>query len=92
MTDERTPKPNTVKTAWVRSHPFPLSTSVEDREAEFDRMIAAVERAAAAKALQEVTEIIDDCLPHGQYERFDDGQLLRRVRALTKAIESGGQA
>ncbi len=91
---ERTPKPTTVKTAWVRSHPFPLSTSVEDREAEFDRMIAAVERAAAVKALRAEADWffapLWDGTPNGRaYNSYRVAELLRES---ANRIESEEQA
>ncbi|MFF8817829.1 hypothetical protein ACF07D_07520 [Leucobacter sp. NPDC015123] len=49
MSDRR-PSLTTVRAAWCRAHPFWATTDVEEREAEFDRMIAEVERAAAEKA------------------------------------------
>lgn len=40
MSDEtRTPNANTVRSVFVRAHPFSASTSYEDRRAEFDRFI-----------------------------------------------------
>ena len=43
MSDEtRTPNANTVRSVFVRAHPFSASTSYEDRRAEFDRFIADV--------------------------------------------------
>ncbi|KAM9867083.1 hypothetical protein ACIFOC_00405 [Leucobacter aridicollis] len=50
---DRTPSLTTVRAAWCRAHPFWATTDVEEREAEFDRMIAEVERAAAEKAWDE---------------------------------------
>lgn len=38
----RTPKPNTVRHAWAKAHPFPLTTDLKERYAEFERMIRAV--------------------------------------------------
>lgn len=43
MSDEtRTPNANTVRSVFVRAHPFSASTSYEDRRAEFDRFIAKI--------------------------------------------------
>ena len=39
MSAERTPKTNTVRTGWMRGHPFPLITEIDDRGAEFDRWL-----------------------------------------------------
>lgn len=53
--DERvTPKTATVRAAWVRNHPFPSITSIEERRAEFDRMIKAERRAALEEYAQAV--------------------------------------
>lgn len=38
---ERTPPLGTVRHAWAKGHPFPLTTEIEDRYAEFDRWLAA---------------------------------------------------
>lgn len=48
----RTPKPSTVRAGWAKGHPFPLTTEVEERYAEFDRMIAAVEAAVRADQIE----------------------------------------
>ena len=53
---DRTPSLTTVRAAWCRAHPFWATTDVEEREAEFDRMIAEVERAAAEKALNKAAD------------------------------------
>lgn len=39
---ERTPPTGTVRHAWAKAHPFPLTTEVEERYAEFDRWLARV--------------------------------------------------
>ena len=48
--NERTPKTATVRTAWVKGHPFPLTTDLEERDAEFWRWLAAHDRETAARA------------------------------------------
>ena len=52
LDDARTPKPSTVRSAWTKAHPFWATTDVEERYAEFDRMIAAVRREEREKAAQ----------------------------------------
>lgn len=53
MSDEtRTPNANTVRSVFVRAHPFSASTSYEDRRAEFDRFIADVRADAWDEGLQ----------------------------------------
>lgn len=37
---ERTPAMSTIRHAWVKAHPFPLTTDVEERYAEFNRWLA----------------------------------------------------
>lgn len=53
---ERTPKLNTIRHAWVKAHPFPLTTDVEERYAEFDRALAARDAEVRAAALAEQGE------------------------------------
>lgn len=51
MSDEtRTPNANTVRSVFVRAHPFSASTSYEDRRAEFDRFINKVRADALREA------------------------------------------
>lgn len=51
MSDElRTPNEHTVRSIFVRAHPFAMSTSYEDRRAEFDRFIAKVKADALREA------------------------------------------
>ena len=59
MLSERTPKPITVRHSWVEKHPYPLSTEPEERRAEFDRMILAVQAAARADQLAKVHAAIE---------------------------------
>lgn len=57
MSDEtRTPNVKTVRSVFVRAHPFSASTSYEDRRAEFDRFIAKVK----ADALREADSALGD--------------------------------
>jgi hypothetical protein len=39
---ERTPPTAAIKQAWIGAHPFRATTTVEEREAEFDRWLAEV--------------------------------------------------
>lgn len=58
VSDEaRTPNAKTVRSVFVRAHPFSASTSYEDRRAEFDRFIAKVKADALREAAEGVTEI-----------------------------------
>lgn len=50
---ERTPNTATVRTAWVKGHPFPLTTDLEERDAEFWRWLATHDRETAARAWEE---------------------------------------
>ena len=51
MSDEtRTPSEHTVKSIFVRAHPFALTTSHEERRAEFDRFIAKIKADAIREA------------------------------------------
>lgn len=43
---ERTPPTVAIKQAWIEAHPFHAITTVEEREAEFDRWLAEVRREA----------------------------------------------
>lgn len=38
---ERTPPMSAIRSAWAKAHPFPLTTDVDERYAEFDRALAA---------------------------------------------------
>ena len=46
---ERTPSTSTIRHAWAKAHPFPLTTDVEERYAEFDRWLAAHDAAKRAE-------------------------------------------
>lgn len=50
----RTPKTKTIAAGWAKGHPFPLTTDVDDRYAEFDRWYAAEIRRAKAEAWREL--------------------------------------
>lgn len=82
MTDEYTPTVEEVRRQWnnaVRSDLVPA------RSAEFDRMIAEVERAAAVKALRAAA----DQLPY-----MDNSEVVsvRRLRIRADRIEKGESA
>lgn len=53
---ERTPKMSTIRHAWAKGHPFPLTTDVEERYAEFDRALAAHDAEVRAGAVAEEPE------------------------------------
>lgn len=57
MTDEsRTPNEHTVKSVFVRAHPFPMTTSHEERRAEFDRFLAGIKADALREFIRECRE------------------------------------
>ena len=56
---ERTPPTVAVKQAWIVGHPFRATTTVEGREAEFDRWLDEVRREVAEKAWDEVADYLD---------------------------------
>lgn len=43
---ERTPPTAAIRQAWIGAHPFRTTTTVEEREAEFDRWLTEVRREA----------------------------------------------
>lgn len=47
MSDQRTPKASTVRAGWATGHPFPLTTDVDERYAEFDRWLKSDREAQA---------------------------------------------
>ena len=47
-----------VRDAWARMHPFPSSTELEERYAEFDRMLAAERQ----RGREEAANALADCL------------------------------
>ncbi len=49
---ERTPPTAAIKQAWIVGHPFRATTTVEEREAEFDRWLAEVRREAEARGYE----------------------------------------
>lgn len=51
---ERTPNMNTIRHAWVKGHPFPLTTDVEERIEEFNRALEAHDK----ELLNQVSEKI----------------------------------
>lgn len=59
MTGHRFPPTGAIRQAWIDSHPFRASTPVEEREAEFDRWLAAHDREVAAQALRDAAAAID---------------------------------
>lgn len=77
---EYTPTVEEVRDEWATA----LRGERNARCAEFDRMIAAVERAAAVKALREAA----DAIYHGQHAESVRQMLGRRA----DRIESGEQA
>ena len=40
------------------------------------------EREVKAELHKEINSLVDDCVPHGQYERFDDQRLYRGLKEL----------
>ena len=81
MSDEtRTPNANTVRSVFVRAHPFSASTSYEDRRAEFDRFINKVK----ADALREAVEEFESHVGAGEFEE----QTCRNGTHWTHAVES----
>jgi hypothetical protein len=66
MTDEYTPTVQEVRDAWWRDQNTPGDLDIDDRhDAAFRRMIAQVERAAAAKALREAAQSVEDVARQG---------------------------
>lgn len=61
MSDEaRTPNAKTVRSVFVRAHPFSASTSYEDRRDEFDRFINKVKADALREAAAELRGMEDE--------------------------------
>lgn len=53
MSDEtRTPNEHTVKSIFVRAHPFALTTSHEERRAEFDRFVSKIKAESWAEGYE----------------------------------------
>lgn len=50
---ERTPNTATVRHGWIKGHPFPLFTDIDDRGAEFDRWLSERDRQVAERAWDE---------------------------------------
>lgn len=48
--------------------------------------LAEHDRQVRETVVREVQEIVDDCVPRGQYERFDDRLLHRRLRDLASNV------
>lgn len=59
--EARTPNANTVRSVFVRAHPFSASTRYEDRRAEFDRFIAKVKADALREASTKLRDGIGSC-------------------------------
>ncbi|WP_181158353.1 hypothetical protein [Microbacterium sp. MYb64] len=53
---ERTPKMSTIRHTWAKGHPFPLTTDIEERYAEFDRWLADYTAKVCASVLAEQGE------------------------------------
>ena len=57
MSEARTPGTCTIRSGWAQGHPFPQTTEVEERYAEFDRWLdrerAAARREGQAEALRQ---------------------------------------
>lgn len=67
---ERTPNLSTIRHAWAKAHPFPLTTDVEERYAEFDRAIAAHD---AEKRAEWETEFLQNATVRVEYRDFETG-------------------
>lgn len=50
---ERTPPMGSIRHAWAQAHPFPLTTDVDERYAEFDRALAAHDAEVRASVVTE---------------------------------------
>lgn len=59
---DRTPTTQTVVTGWAKGHPFPLTTDVDERYAEFCRWLEEEIRKAKADAWGEGLELAVDTL------------------------------
>lgn len=46
MGKERTPPTGTIREAFMRCHPFPHTTEIDERGAEFDRWLAKIQAEA----------------------------------------------
>ena len=64
-----------MRDGWVAGHPYPLSTEIEERRAEFDRMIFAVESAARTDHIAKVQAAIE---AYG-YTDYADGHEFRAI-------------
>lgn len=53
---DRTPPTGTVKAAFAEAHPFPLTTDLEERYAEFDRWLSQVRAEAKSEHFREAAE------------------------------------
>jgi hypothetical protein len=53
---ERTPPMSAIRHAWAKAHPFPLTTDVDERYAEFDRALAAHDAEVRAGVVTEEPE------------------------------------
>ena len=49
---ERKPKTSTVRHVWAQRHPFPLTTDLDERYAEFDRWLAEHDARIKAEVLR----------------------------------------
>lgn len=92
MSDEtRTPNANTVRSVFVRAHPFSASTSYEDRRAEFDRFINKVRADALREAGQGMRAQVERAT---EYQRFTEHELIEHgiehvLNEYADRIESG---
>lgn len=83
MTDEsRTPNEHTVKSVFVRAHPFALTTSHEERRAEFDRFVANIKADARRSLLEELRADAELEASIGRQGNDDE-----RVKTAEKVIE-----
>lgn len=53
---DRTPPMSAIRSAWAKAHPFPLTTDVDERYAEFDRALAAHDAEVRAGVVAEEPE------------------------------------
>jgi len=87
MTDEYTPTVEEVRDQWASSPRYRWAVMLSDRFADFDRMIAQVERAAAVKALREAAYTVWVASPQGP--ESEDAR--DRIDAMVDALVESGE-
>lgn len=87
MSADGTPKLSTIRSGWVKGHPFPLTTETEEREAEFDRAISERDREVAAKAWEEAADICQRVQDDPAFLESGPGVVAAKIVIRARAVE-----